>query len=128
LTKSYATESKKMYYGRSPNFGGHYILIEIGDGSESKAVIADINTGKIYDTPDNYGDDFLYSNDVYYCIKQNAIHNEKYSNLLVINKGGYYNEDKTVNRNYYLWNDKTKTFKKIKSENQKCLKESEINY
>ncbi len=119
LTKSYSTASKEQYKNSKINFAGHYILIENGDGYESNAVIADVKTGKIYNIPENK--EPFSANFTFQCLNQQPLIYKSNSNLLVINnfEGG---ESEKPIRNYYVWNDTTKKFKKIKSETLKCQK------
>ena len=52
LTKSYAEISKSLYETSDVNFGGHYIVLNMGSTNyETSAVLADVCTGRIYDIP-----------------------------------------------------------------------------
>ena len=120
LTKTYSTDSKRWYNGGEVDFAGHYILIQTGDGYESNAVIADVKTGTIYNIPEN--DNSFTNESTIKCLNEDALNYKADSNLLVIHNFVGDESDKPV-RNQYVWNDKTKKFKKIKSEKLSCNKE-----
>lgn len=118
LTQSYAQLSKSLYENSDVNFGGHYIVLNIGSTDyETSAVLADMNTGKIYDIPENkepFSPDATLK-----CLNEETFITRPNSNLLIINNFVEGEFDKPV-KNYYSWNEKTKKFKLLKTENIKC--------
>ncbi|MGX9987516.1 hypothetical protein [Soonwooa purpurea] len=122
VTKTYSQMSKELYNNTNVNFGGHYILLNIGSTNyETSAVLADINTGKIYDIPEN--SEVFSPEAVFKCLNEETFITKPNSNLLILNNFTNGQYDKPV-RNQYIWNDKTKKFKLIKSEKIVCKNES----
>ncbi|WP_312819737.1 hypothetical protein [Kaistella carnis] len=121
VTKSYAQISKDLYKSTNVNFGGHYVLLNIGSTNyETSAVLADIKTGQVYNIPENK--EAFSPEAIYKCLNEQIFITKPNSNLLVLHNfdGGEFNSPK---RNYYLWNDKTKKFKLLKTEKLTCKNE-----
>lgn len=118
LTKSYAEISKSLYETSDVNFGGHYIVLNIGSTNyETSAVLADVSTGRIYDIPENK--EPFSPEAISKCLDEETFITKPTSTLLIVNNFTDGQFDKPV-KNYYSWNEKTKKFKLLKTEKLTC--------
>jgi hypothetical protein len=114
LGQKYKTVITESYRKENVNFGGHYIVIVWGEGAGlSGGILADINTGKLYDLPLTEKNSYRGSSGLE---QNNNIKHNKNSRLFVCYNSEDLEENVTkLNYYYYEFNEKIKKFKLIKT-------------
>lgn len=90
---------RKFHREGGLNFAGHYCFVYWGCGSDCQhGAIVDLQTGKVYDGP-TAARQFEY---------------RRWSRLLIVNRPGYKSDCTFCQPEYWILNEKTKRFVKIK--------------